>query len=252
MLVNHTKKYIFIHVPKCGGTTVQETLLKHSIFANEEFTMYEFHTSLLCDAAHQYIDQGYTPIIFVRDPYTRFVSAYQQIMYMTKVYPDVFALVNELKKKNYLLPLAPIHFFTGPAKGLKIFKMEDFRNGIIQVLDMFGYPRVWWNRNQTEHKGGRIDPEKFYEETGLRDFVTEFYFKDFVDFKYRMKVAVTPFPHQVPYFESKFKYDWKDVRDKPNDIYFWAMKSVYDQEQDPIDSTPVIFPGASGPDPPGV
>jgi hypothetical protein len=250
MFVNHTKKYIFVHVPKCGGTTVQETLLKHSIFANEDFTMYEFHSSLLCEAAQQYIDQGYKAIIFVRDPYTRFVSAYQQIIYMTNVYPDVFALVSELKKKNYLLPLAPMYFFTGSAKGHTVFKMEDFRNNMIKVLDMFGYPRVWWNRNQTDNKGGRVDPNAFYEETGLRNFVTEFYFKDFVDFRYPMKVAVTPFPHVVPYFETKFKYDWKDVRDKPNDIYFWAMKSVYDQEQDPPDSRIIIFQGASGPDPP--
>jgi hypothetical protein len=250
MLVNHTKKYIFVHVPKCGGTTVQETLLKHSIFENEEFTMYEFHSSLLCDAAKSYIEQGYTPITFVRDPYTRFVSAYQQIMYMTKVYPDVFALVKELKKKNYLLPLAPVHFFTGPIKGLKVFKMEDFRNEIIKVLDMFGYPRVWWNRNQTDGKGGKIDPDAFYEETGLREFVTEFYFKDFVDFRYRMKLAVTPFQHQVPWFESTVKYDWKDVRDKPDDIYYWAMKSVHDQGQDPVDSEIVVFKGASEAAPP--
>ena len=245
MLVNHTKKYIFVHVPKCGGTTVQETLLKHSIFANEEFTMYEFHTSLLCDAAREYIAQGYTPIVFVRDPYTRFVSAYQQIMYMTRVYPNVHALVHELKRKNYLMPLAPMHFFTGPIKGLKIFKLEDFRNGIIQVLDMFGYPRVWWNRNQTETKGGRIDPEKFYAETGLRDFVTEFYFKDFVDFRYRMKSAVTPFPHTIPYFETKLKYDWKDVKSKPDDEYFRAMRAICYQEQDPPDSPVVKFESAT-------
>jgi len=245
MLVNHTKKYIFVHVPKCGGTTVQETLLKHSIFANEDFTMYEFHTSMLCDDAQEYIRQGYTPITFVRDPYTRFVSAYQQIMYMTKVYPDVFALVNELKKKNYLMPMAPMHFFTGPIKDLKVFKMENFRNEIIKVLDMFGYPRVWWNRNQTEGKGGKIDPDAFYEETGLREFVTEFYYKDFIDFRYRMKIAVTPFQHNIPLFESVVKYDWKDVRDKPDDIYYWAMKSVHDQEQEPRDSEIVIFKGAS-------
>lgn len=245
MFVNHTKKYIFVHVPKCGGTTVQETLLKHSIFANEEFTMYEFHSSLLCDAAQQYIDQGYTVIVFVRDPYTRFVSAYQQVMYMTKVYPDIYALVNELKKKMYLIPFTPVYFYTGSTKNMKIFKMEDFRNSIIQVLDMFGYPRVWWNRNQTDRKGGKIDSEKFYEETGLRKFVTEFYFKDFVDLRYRMKIVVTPFQHHIPSFESVIKYDWKDVRDKPNDIYYWAMKSVYDQEQDPKESELVIFNGAS-------
>jgi hypothetical protein len=248
MLVNHTKKYIFIHVPKCGGTTVQETLLKHSIFANEEFTMYEFHTSVLCDVAQDYIRQGYTVIAFVRDPYTRFISAWHQIKYMTNAYPDVFAVVEELKKRKYLLPLAPTHFFTSSTK---IFKMEDFRKGMIEVLDMFGYPRVWWNRNQGKNKGCRvIDPDTFYEETGLRKFVTEFYYKDFVDFRYRMKLPVTPFRHQISSFESIVKYDWKDVRDNLNDIYYWAMKSVYDQEQEPTDSEVVIFKGASEAAPP--
>ena len=156
MLVNHTKKYIFVHVPKCGGTTIQETLLKHSIFANEDFTMYEFHSSLLCPDAQRYIDEGYAVIAFVRDPYTRFVSAYQQIMYMTHVYPDVYALVNELKNQKYLIPLAPTYFFTGATKRIHVFRLENFREDMIQVLDMCGYPRVWWNRNVTEKKGGKM------------------------------------------------------------------------------------------------
>jgi Sulfotransferase family len=238
MFVNHTKEYIFVHVPKCGGTTVQETLLKHSIFANEEFTMYEFHSSLLCDAAQEYIRKGYTVIAFVRDPYTRFVSAYQQIMYMTHVYPDVYALVNELRQRNYLIPLAPTYFFTGAEKNLKVYTMENFRENMIKVLDMFGYPRIWWNRNMTENKGGKISPNEFYtRHPDLRTFVTEFYFRDFVLFKYPMKLAVTPFSHHVPQFPSIVKYDWKDVRDKPDDEYFWAMKCTFDQEQeDPKDS----------------
>jgi len=50
------------------------------------------------------------------------------------------------------------------------------------------------------------------------------------------------------------KYDWKDVRDHPEDIYYWAMKSVHDQEQEqePVGSELVVFQGASGPEPPGV
>jgi hypothetical protein len=163
----------------------------------------------------------------------RFVSAYQQVMYMTNVYPDVFSIVNELKNKKYLIPFTPVYFFTGPIKRLKIFKLEDFRNSIIQVLDMFGYPHIWWNRNQTDGKGGKIDSEQFYKETGLRGFVSEFYFKDFVDFKYKMKIAVTPFNHQLPCFDSTVKYSWKDVKNKPNDEYFLAMKDTYDQETAP-------------------
>lgn len=231
MFVNHTKRYIFIHIPKCGGTTVQESLLKHSIRANEEFTMYEFHSSLLCDMAQVYIQQGYTVIVFVRDPYTRFVSAYQQIMFMTHVYPDVFTLVKELEKQNYLIPLAPAHFFTGQQMNtLKIFKMENFQENMISILDMFNYPRIWWNRNRTENKGGRIDNETFYKDTNLRQFVTEFYYKDFVYFKYPMKIAVRPFTHCIPYFESKLKYDWKDVREHQDDIYYNALKAEYDEE----------------------
>ena len=72
-----------------------------------------------------------------------------------------------------------------------------------------------------------------------------FYFKDFVDFKYKMKLAVTPFSHTVPYFDSKIKYTWKDVRDNPDDAYYWAMKCTFDQQQDPPESALVVFPGAS-------
>ena len=249
MLVNHTKKYIFIHVPKCGGTTVQETLLKHSIFAGEEFTMYEFHTSLNSPDAQMYLAQGYKAFTFVRDPYARFASAWNQVQFMTEVYKSPDDIINELKKCNYLLLLAPAYFFTGSAK---VYKLEQFRSGIIEILDTLRYPRVWWNRNERrimENKS--VDVKAFYQSRpDLLNFVTEFYYKDFVQFKYLMKASVTPFPHVRPNIESKLKYDWKDVRDKPYDIYYWAMKSVYDQEQEPKDSKLVVFEGASGEEPP--
>jgi hypothetical protein len=249
MLVNHTKKYIFIHIPKCGGTTVQETLLKHSIFSGEEFTMYEFHTSLLCDVAQGYIDQGYKAFTFVRDPYTRFASAWAQVQFMTDVYKGPDDIVNELKKKNYLLILSPSFFFTGPMKDVtRVYKLEQFKKGILDVLDTYGYPRVWWNRNERHvmEKDKKVEPKEFYSaRPDFLKFVTEFYFRDFVELGYPMKMMATPFPHELPYFESKFKYDWKDVRDHPEDIYYWAMKSVHDQEGEPL-----VFQGASGPEPP--
>jgi hypothetical protein len=248
MLVNHTKRYIFIHVPKCGGTTVQETLLKHSIFAGEEFTMYEFHTSLLCDIAQGYMDEGYKAFTFVRDPYTRFASAWHQVQFMTDVYKGPDDIVDQLKLKNYLLILAPSFFFTGQTSGknIKVYKLEQFRSGIQEVLETYGYPKVWWNRNERhvmEENKKKVD---LYEtRPDFLNFVTEFYYRDFVELRYPMKLSVTPFPHELPYFESKLKYDWKDVRDNPEDIYYWAMKSVHDQEGEPM-----VFQGASGPDPP--
>lgn len=238
MFVNHTKKYFFIHIPKCGGTTVQETLLKHSIFLNEEFTMYEFHTSGLCAEARVYASMGYTEIVFVRDPYTRFVSAWDQIRFMTEYYNDVDCVTSELKKLNYLLPLAPMNFFT---HAKTVYRLENFRSDLIKVLDAFGYPRVWWNRNQRVQKTNVKD---FYEKRpDLLQFVTEFYFKDFVDFKYPMKLAVRPIIHVIPAFDAQIKYTSQDVRDKPDDIYFWAMKSVHDQEQEPKESQLVQFIG---------
>ena len=255
MLVNHTKRYIFIHVPKCGGTTVQETLLKHSIFAGEEFTMYEFHTSLLCDVAQGYIDDGYKAFTFVRDPYTRFASAWAQVQFMTDVYKGPDDIVDQLKLKNYLLILAPSFFFTGPMKNIKVYKLEQFRSGILEVLETYGYPKVWWNRNERHvmEENKKVDTKTFYEtRPDFLNFVTEFYFKDFVELKYPMKFFTNPFVHELPYFESKLKYDWKDVRDHPEDIYYWAMKSVHDQEQEPVGSELVVFQGASGPEPPGV
>jgi len=249
MLVNHTKKYIFIHVPKCGGTTVQETLLKHSIFAGEDFTMYEFHTTLLSPDAQMYLDRGYKAFAFVRDPYTRFASAWHQVQFMTDVYKGPDDILNELKRRNYLLLLAPSFFFTGSAK---VYKLEQFRSGIIEILDTFGYPRVWWNRNERHvMENKKVDVKAFYaDRPDILKFVTEFYYKDFLELKYPMKLAVTPFSHVMPNFESKLKYDSDHVRNNPNDIYYWAMKSVYDQEQEPKDSEMVIFEGASGPEPP--
>lgn len=210
--------------------------------------MYEFHTSLLCDVAQGYIDQGYKAFTFVRDPYTRFASAWHQVQFMTDVYKGPDDIVDQLRMRNYLLILAPSFFFTGPMKNIKVYKLEQFRSGIQEVLETYGYPRVWWNRNERHVMEENVKKVNLYEDRpDFLNFVTEFYFRDFVELKYPMKMAVTPFPHELPYFESKLKYDWKDVRDHPEDIYYWAMKSVHDQEGDPI-----VFEGASGPEPPTV
>jgi hypothetical protein len=97
----------------------------------------------------------------------------------------------------------------------------------------------------------KVDIKAFYtDRPDILKFVTEFYYKDFLELKYPMKLAVTPFAHVMPNFDSKLKYDSDHIRNNPNDIYYWAMKSVYNQEQEPKDSDMVIFEGASGPEPP--
>lgn len=70
-LVSHRYKFVYIHIPKTGGTAIREAIRQH--------TDYEFRQhNTFGDAQRQGICcPGYTWIAFVRNPWDRLVSWYE-------------------------------------------------------------------------------------------------------------------------------------------------------------------------------
>ena len=119
-MISHKHKFIFIHIPKCGGTSVEQTLLKNEGIPEErilkwnlthdeqqKFRLWYKYGNV--DVQHRKIDQyktenekKYFTFTFVRNPWERFLSEY---FYIKKLYSDIFYL--RLRK----IMLAETNFF---------------------------------------------------------------------------------------------------------------------------------------------
>ena len=93
-MISHKYKFIYVHIPKCGGTSVEHSLLvKHGIpeqrvanwnLTDEEKSEYRLYYKYGgVDVQHKKIDQykdknekKYFTFTFVRNPWERFVSEY--------------------------------------------------------------------------------------------------------------------------------------------------------------------------------
>jgi len=94
MIIIKSEKICFVHIPKCGGTTIRKMLSPiadaymseeekkqfekiHSDIAHWPLSLIEKHTAHLYNAI-----LNYTSYAIVRDPYERFISSFSQRMGM--------------------------------------------------------------------------------------------------------------------------------------------------------------------------
>ena len=106
MIISHDLKYMFIHLPKTGGTSIRKTMIHNDIFrVNTKGQCYKNKTTIadcndpkvdtniwshssLRDGVNYLKNKGYQPdeyfkFIFIRNPWDRMVSSYEyNIHYM--------------------------------------------------------------------------------------------------------------------------------------------------------------------------
>lgn len=112
MIISDHKKVIFIHNPKCAGTTVRKSL-EQIDSRNNYYWMFDTFQKVKIDKAHMplYFFKLYSPLDyklldeyfsfgFVRDPYSRYISAFNEIhkpLYNKFISNEVS--INEYKNK---------------------------------------------------------------------------------------------------------------------------------------------------------
>lgn len=96
MIINNTHKFVFIHNPKCGGTSVRSVLQSFDETGGKFTCRVDHHPKLgLLDYVHIPLErlkdyfpgefrkvEAYTSFVLVRDPLERFLSALAQHMKM--------------------------------------------------------------------------------------------------------------------------------------------------------------------------
>lgn len=93
MIVSDSEKFVFVHNPKCGGMSWHRTLEPYDTRDNFYFEWRTLPGGRTLDMAHitpgqmkRYFPDdfervaGYTKFVFVRNPYTRFLSAVSQYL----------------------------------------------------------------------------------------------------------------------------------------------------------------------------
>ena len=209
------RKSIFIHICKCGGTTIRSILNPLQILytrdTNDIGSLWENkYKAFACCSKHHFtivaaskeID-SYTfnkcfKFAFVRSPWARLVSSYHYGGYYRKeTFNEYIRIVNEFAKKktDKKIDLGPWN----PAKGIAglncldwisddegnvlvdfIGKLENFQEDFNVVCDKIGIPQKELpHKNKTKHK----HYTEYYDDV-TREIVAEKFAKDIKYFGY--------------------------------------------------------------------
>lgn len=231
MIINYDLKAIFFHNPKCGGNTVQSILKQYNFFyeCNEEHENYidflddESYIKDIRDPhtirkmgkyryfySHQdsnkEIMDNYFKFIYVRNPYTKILSAY---MYLKRRLendnntirgleenPDYFEDFNIfIKNYKHVNNISFFHAFICQYEQLLDFsnninfqyiaKTENLNEELINILTILDFNFINNDINFKKHNESKYEKEisEYYNEESF-EFVNNFFEKDFEIFEY--------------------------------------------------------------------
>ena len=210
-MISHEHKCIFIHIPKCAGTSI-----KYFLFPDHHIDWFEPDYEVIHGYCHDrkifmqhatskqlletsLVTRGqwnnYYKFTFVRNPWDRAVSGYRWLMNDRKI-QDSFAnylnktgkftkVLNDIGAKNYrgehVIPQSDYFSEEGIDKLDFVGRFENFSEDIQKVLKAIDCSEGFnTHSNKSERK---IHYSKYYSNT-LRDKVATIYQNDIEKFKY--------------------------------------------------------------------
>jgi len=204
-MISHKHKFIFIHLPKCAGTSVEQALYNYAsdisdiisgYKVNERHKQWYINTKNLrnehlFDSINKHID--YFKFTFCRNPYDRLVSTYEFFnlseRYITfsnfindsKLFENVKNIVDQdfCLNTNFEYHLLPGSYFIKHGVDF-IGRFENLQQDFDIVCDKIKIPRQQLpHKKQSNHKHYT---EYYDDET--REIVAERYVKDIKYFGY--------------------------------------------------------------------
>ena len=200
-MISHKHKYIFIHIPKTGGTSVEMSLKRHNL-VDEKFKQ---SVNVHHDSVDKKIANSYYTFAIKRNPWERFVSIWSYWTINSKYSPrgkaispdyinisfqkfirELPKIENKVKEK---FPLGMVHFVQQtelnqlPAYVTVDMWIEfsNLQEDFNIVCDKIGIPRQELpHKNKSKHK----HYTKYYNDE-TRSIVSEKYAKDIEYFGYK-------------------------------------------------------------------
>ena len=188
LLINHSQKWAFIHIPKTGGNSISHILL--NIPGTIQITTHGPLNQL------QGVD-GYFIFSFVRNPYTRLASWYEHIKRDTisQSFSNFIKSIDPLDFLFFSQEYYLNHGKTDIKKISYIGKYENFNNDLYHI---FGIIKVntntipHLNRNRYWETHPTLNTYKlykqYYKEQWMKDWVIEKYKNDFKLFNYELDI----------------------------------------------------------------
>jgi chondroitin 4-sulfotransferase 11 len=203
--VSDKYKCIFIHIPKCAGTSIEKELDIYGDWQNPDFNMlfgtihqynYEFelqHLTTRQMLLYNYINinkfMDYYKFSFVRNPWDKAISAYLYMGGTEGVYTHsnfkMFLIetrkqIANFKKDAVWCHMAPQNWFLFDDTGNKLVdyvgRFENLREGAHHVFLKLGVPS-----HQLLHEKKAVrKPYQYYYRKSTRELIAEIY-KDDID-----------------------------------------------------------------------
>ena len=184
-MIDHKHKFIFIHIPKCGGVTIENTF---------NWRGRRHHTMEYYEKRNPNIDlNDYYKFTFVRNPWSRMVSWYHYHQNV-EIYKDITfknwcktglmthwtKIVDGIcwKGKD---PLNCQEWITNKKKYDFIGKTENLQEGFNTVCDKIGIPRQELPHANKSNHGHYTE----YYDDETRNIVSKKYAKDIEYFGYK-------------------------------------------------------------------
>ena len=217
MPIIHSLKAIFIHIPKAGGTSIENLICDFPLYRYKLVNKYNWYGNIKNDHIKyeldhstmaylknncKYFDNTYFSFSVVRNPYARLVSEYHYCKFKYSRYiknlnnfkefvfeiKDKFNDILKEKEKNhlYVSHYLPQYIFTHNYRKLqivdKVYKLENLKNDWIEICKKLNIEKelIKIEKNSTDFS---YNYEDYYTEE-LKEIVYELYKDDFEIFSY--------------------------------------------------------------------
>jgi hypothetical protein len=179
--------FIFIHVPKTGGTSFISKAAKTGskidglkVMNGHRYLRYIPNT---LNMAWKDVKEKYFIFTIIRNPFDRFISLWR----VRAMYTPLQEFIDDIKSKNEVwYQLKPQISWVGDSGGKLLvdhfIRFENYKDGINKVLDYLKIPRFELPhfRKTNREKNYRL----YYKTKSQIDFVREFYKDDLEIFGY--------------------------------------------------------------------
>lgn len=210
-LISKKKKFIFIHIPRTAGTSIEETFLEdsnliyrnkflHFLFDNyihesAFFSFFSSHTTALNVSEKSKNYDAYFSFAISRNPYSWLVSVYHYTLNRFKnnenYFSDLFPYIKQSKNfREFAIIIAKNQTvksfqkrFVVDENGKQIVeyigKFEDLENEIEKIKRKVNVHKSLVHKNKSDHESF----ENYYDDE-LKDIIYEAFIDDFLFFNY--------------------------------------------------------------------